>query len=805
VQAVVVQPDGKIIISGLFDRVNGVVRTSIARLNADGTLDSAWSTTTDGPIDALALSGNTLYVGGLFSSINGQPRSSIAALDITTGSVTAWNPNTTGGGVFTIAVSGGTVYVGGAFSNIGGQARNHLAAIDPVTGNATAWDPNPNRNVVSSIVVVGSTVYVGGDFTQIGGQLRTALAAVDAATGNATPWAPIPSLGFPAVDTLAVTGNTVYAGGFFSVTSGGQTRTDLAAFDATTAAFTSWNPNPNDAVSGITLSGSTVYVTGRFTSIGGQSRRYLAAIDAGTGNATGWNPSPDRFFNTNAITVVGTTVLIGGFFIQIGGETVLNFARLDATTGLHVAGVRSHTGFWGRPSVLMQQDDGRIVVGGNFQWVASAGVVRKNILRLNTDGTLDTSWDPAADALIFALTKSGAKIYAGGAFSNIGGQPRNGIAELDMATGAATAWNPNPSNSVTSLAASGSSIYAGGAFTSIGGQPRNRIAALDIATGTATAWDPNANGIVNTLAVSGGTIFAGGAFTNIGGQVRNRIASLDASSGLANPWNPNANGTVNKVIVSGSTIFAGGAFTNIGGQPRNRIAAVDASTGLATPWDPNASGGFSPDIRALDLSGGTVYTGGSFTNIGGQPRNGIAALDAVTGSALSWDANADDFRAEAVLPTGGGLVYVCGRFANLLGQRRDGLAAVSAVTVPVAFFTLTPCRVADTRGPIGLLGGPALAANTDRTFPLAGTCGIPSSAVAVSINITVTQPDALGDLRLYPGGTPLPLVSSLNYRAGQTRANNVNIPLSSGGTLAVRCVQAFGNAHFIIDVNGYYQ
>jgi len=124
---------------------------------------------------------------------------------------------------------------------------------------------------------------------------------------------------------------------------------------------------------------------------------------------------------------------------------------------------------------------------------------------------------------------------------------------------------------------------------------------------------------------------------------------------------------------------------------------------------------------------------------------------------------------------------------------------------PTRYFSITPCRIVDTRGPAGPLGGPALAAKAVRTFSIAGQCGIPSSAVAVSINVTVTQPSAAGDLRVFPGGTSLPLVSAINYQPGQTRANNAVAKVGAAGDLAVRCDQASGTVQLIIDANGYFQ
>jgi hypothetical protein len=121
------------------------------------------------------------------------------------------------------------------------------------------------------------------------------------------------------------------------------------------------------------------------------------------------------------------------------------------------------------------------------------------------------------------------------------------------------------------------------------------------------------------------------------------------------------------------------------------------------------------------------------------------------------------------------------------------------------FYTVAPCRAVDTRNAPGPYGGPALTANSDRTFVLTGRCGIPASARAVSGNITVAQSTAAGDLRLYPAGSGLANASAINYRSGQTRANNATALLGTGGAAVVRCDQPSGNVHVIIDVNGYYQ
>ncbi len=122
-----------------------------------------------------------------------------------------------------------------------------------------------------------------------------------------------------------------------------------------------------------------------------------------------------------------------------------------------------------------------------------------------------------------------------------------------------------------------------------------------------------------------------------------------------------------------------------------------------------------------------------------------------------------------------------------------------------SFYSVAPCRLVDTRNADGPLGGPALAAGTIRSFSLTGACDLPSTAQAVALNVTVVSPSAAGDLRIFPTGTDLPLVSTINFRSGQTRANNAILSLAPGGSLSVYCEIPSGTAHFVLDLTGYFE
>ena len=579
------------------------------------------------------------FIGGNFTAVGGVARTNLAHV-LADNSVAAWDPGPTFGAaaayVYALAVSGSTVYVGGSFTNIGGQARNHLAAVDASTGLATAWDPNPTGALypyVYALAVSGPTVFVGGHFDAIGGLQKRCLGAVSAATGLASNLFPSVT---PEVKALAVSGSTLFVGGTIQF-AGSQQRLNLAAVDATTGSVRlTFAPQVSGEVSALAVSGSTLYVGGNFPFVNGVARNCLAAVDATSGALGSWDPNvtapdsgnPDAL-GVKALTVNGSIIYVGGGFTAVGGQTRSNLAAVDAATAL------------------------------------------------------PTAWDPTTNATVFALGASGSTVYAGGEFTSIGGELRRGIASLDVTTGAVTDWNPDPDGQlvfVLALAVDGPTVYAGGEFWSIGGQPRNRLAAVDATSGLATPWDPNPDSQVAALLKSGSTVYVGGGFANIGGQARSRIAALNAATGLATSWNPNPTGTasVSVLVMSGSTLYVGGLFSNMGGQPRSCLAAVDASTGLATPFDPN----FNSTVYTLALSGSTLYAGGSFTSIGGQPRSCIGAVNAVTGAVTPWDPNATspDFTTMGCLVVDGSTVYAGGRYTGIGGQPRNRLAALDATT-----------------------------------------------------------------------------------------------------------------------------
>ncbi|HYN20951.1 MAG TPA: DUF1800 family protein [Thermoanaerobaculia bacterium] len=129
------------------------------------------------------------------------------------------------------------------------------------------------------------------------------------------------------------------------------------------------------------------------------------------------------------------------------------------------------------------------------------------------------------------------------------------------------------------------------------------------------------------------------------------------------------------------------------------------------------------------------------------------------------------------------------------------VGSIPAMAAGADFYTVTPCRVVDTRNPAGPFGGPSLN-GVNRGFSVAGRCGVSTHAVAVAVNVTVV-PQAGGFLVFWPAGSPVTQTSTINFRAGVVRANNAVLPLGAAGGLTVSSSTP-SDVALIVDVTGYF-
>jgi len=667
---------------------------------------------TNGPVNAVVRSGDTIYIGGRFDRVG--PRTGPGVEVALDGSENPGMPEISGAGPTSLFGAGGSVsavapdgsggwFVGGLFTNVGGVPRTNLAHIRADGSVDPSFAPYVN-DAVRSLAVSGATVYLAGSFTSIGGQARNRIAALDAADGSVKAFNPDANA---PVEALAVSsdGATVYAGGRFTVI-GGLPRVAIAALNASDGRATlTFNPTATNSgggvgvVTALAISGSTLYVGGTFNTIGGLPRNNIAALSLGLpldGVAVpSFDPSPSRGTcapcgSVAALAVSGATVYAGGLFDTIGGQPRRYLAGLSATDG-------RATPFDPSPNsniFALAASGSTIYAAGGFKSTDGSpsigGKARSYVAALDADGTA-TGFDPDPNGLVAAIGVSGSAVYLGGYFSSLGGVVRHSIAALRACDGTVTGFDPNAGGIsagfipiVHALAVSGSTVYAGGYFGSIDGEPRASLAALDAEDGSATDWNPSpAYGtnpaVIQAIAVGDSTVYVAGVLTSIGGESRSNIGAVDAGDGAATAWDPSANSVVSALEVSEDVVYAGGHFTTIGGQTRNKIAALRISDGTATSWDPDLTP--TGNVGALAVAGSTVYAGGGFESVGGVPRKNIAGIDAADGTPTAFDPQAADPN------TGGGVsalavhdstVYAAGHFSTIGGETRHLVAGLNA-------------------------------------------------------------------------------------------------------------------------------
>ncbi len=223
---------------------------------------------------------------------------------------------------------------------------------------------------------------------------------------------------------------------------------------------------------------------------------------------------------------------------------------------------------------------------------------------------------------------------------------------------------------------------------------------------------------------------------------------------------------------------ASGILTITSGTPAPTVTGINPNSG-------STAGGTPVTIT------GTNYVTGATASIGGVAATGVTVVNSTTITATTGAHAAGTVNVVVTNP-----------------DSQSGTLVNGYTYAGNSFFTMAPCRLVDTRNPPGPSGGPAISANSGRTFPVSGLCSIPSTAKAVALILVAVAPSDSGDIRLYPAGGIAPITSAINFRIGITRANNAVIPLGTGGQISAFCdmpLGSTGSTHFVLDAYGYFQ
>ncbi|MEP6918119.1 MAG: hypothetical protein ABJC89_20900, partial [Acidobacteriota bacterium] len=417
-----------------------------------------------------------------------------------------------------------------------------------------------------------------------------------------------------------------------------------------------------------------VIIGGYFTSLDGGgtgsiARNHIARLNAdGQVDATYDVGANDRI-QALAVQPDGK-ILVAGTFTMLGGggtgTTPRNYiGRLNADGSLDAS---FNPGADNNVLAMALQADGKILLGGLFTTLGGGGTgttLRYHLGRLNPDGSVDTGFDPGTDGSILTMMQQAdGKILVGGFFSKVGGggsgvTPRQRIARLNLDGSIDASFAPaSTGNALFAIATQADGkILLGGQLTTLGGLPRSEIGRLNADGSVDASFDPGANDAIGSMAVQAdGRILLGGSFTMLGGggtgtTSRQHIARLNADGTLDPSFDPGANEQVTGLMLQADgKILVAGWFSTLGGggsglAPRNhtgRLANTSAPVqslevvagGTAVRW---SRGGPGPELWRVTFESSTDAVNYTMLGAGSRRPGGwqLAGLNLPLGQNVS--------------------------------------------------------------------------------------------------------------------------------------------------------------------------
>jgi uncharacterized delta-60 repeat protein len=677
-RVIAIQPDGKILVGGNFTIANRVERSGIARFNTDGSLDTSFNPNADiigsfygGLVNAIKIQPDgKILIGGSFTSVGDALHKSIARLNAD-GTIDNTFVTET---FFTSGINGtvndieiradGKIFAAGTFTyddNSGNTRFRNVALFNPNGSPDTSFYYDGPDGVMDLAVLPDNRILVGGSVFL---QRRNA---------NGTG-----EFGYTingAVNSIVVlpNGEILIGGGFTQYNGFSQGKIAKITLDGLlNASFNQNGAGFDNTVSRIAVApDGKIVVGGVFNTFNGINRRRVARLNADGSLDTNFNYVPAEN-NTNVwdVKVQSDGKVIVSDSLSPAG-TVINrrdVKRLNTDGSLDASfGVVSFSSY-GTVYDVLPLPDGKILIGGNFDAVNE--VPRDTLARLNADGTVDTSFNAGnipccGVAAVFAIAlQSNGKILIGGNFGmlrlntdgsidstaqfnsyNFSGRVRaivvqpdgkilvgsdSGIVRFNTDTSRDTSFNATANSTVEDiLLQPDGKILIGGGFTQVNGVNRGRIARLGADGSLDPSFNPpgGANNTIETIALQpDGKIIIGGMFTAVNGANRDYLARLNADGSLDNGFVANANYFVHSVALQAAgRIVIGGEFTVLNNTPRRRYARVNSDGSLDTLF--NVGSGANIYIYDVALqTDGAILLGGNFTRVNNNSRIGVVRL-----------------------------------------------------------------------------------------------------------------------------------------------------------------------------------
>ncbi|MFN0279872.1 MAG: cohesin domain-containing protein [Pyrinomonadaceae bacterium] len=749
--------DGKILVGGTFSQVNGIEKNWLTRLNNDGSLDSSFNPGGSGPngsvLDIVVLPSSDILIGGSFTTYNGIARRGIVRINANGALDETFNFAGSGvsGGVNTISVQpDGKILISGFFSAYNSMPRIVVARLN----SDGSLDTSFTSPFTFSVFVEEVQVLSGGKILICGSFPLNNRNDVMRLNSDGTPDLTFNPAG------VGTDGNGVWAmrvqsdnkiliGGAFN-SYNGVPRSHWARLNADGTLDATFVP-PTASGTGIeyidVLPDGKILASGGVQDFSGNNIALIRLNSNGSidntftlvyGDGTGYHVTRDNPGN----------IMLTGWFNTVNGSSRRNIVRLNSTGSVDNT-FNAALSTYGQIFSAAAQQDGKLVVVGNFRVANGAGRVR--IARFNPDGSIDATFIPGsgtfpdpsdgANIIYTVAIQSDGKILIGGRFGGYNGLIRRGIARLNSDGSPDTSFNAGFNDPLIAplvefrhiLALPDNKIMAAGVVVEGFSKSLFRLnvdGSNDVSFQTGTS-----SRIYEIVRQSDGKIIAVGSFASYGGQQRRRIVRVNDDGVVDTTFSP-ATGVNNGIVFSIALAANGqmlivGSFTSYDGIARNRIARINSNGSLDTSFDPGTGANGTILTVALENDGRAVL-GGTFTSYNGAASSRLVRIEAngMIESSFTSGIDVTDARsavAKALFLPDGKLV-IGGTFKTYNNTTRNSLVRF----VPVGGPTSTPTPTSSSTATL-----------TPTATPTSTPTNTPTPAGTPSISGTVTYGNAI--------------------------------------------------------------
>ncbi|MBI3239076.1 MAG: T9SS type A sorting domain-containing protein [Flavobacteriia bacterium] len=678
VNPTVLLPDGKYLIGGGFKKYNNAACEGIRRINHDGSLDPTWNVGGTGATNssygavydiAVQPDGKIIIVGD-FTKYNGVTKNRIARLNTDGTLDVTFNPGTGLNNLVgtIVLLPDGKMLVGGSFTTVNGLACAGIARLNSdgtrdVSFNSggigvTSSGSSYSTEVGAILLLADGRIYIGGAFSGYNGQsrIRSAILNADGSLDPGFLTSPAPGGGANAGASDFVhdaaqqpDGKLVIVGKFTHY--GGTSRNAIVRVNLDGSLDMTFNPSIlssvgfNNSVYEVNvLSDGDILCGGAPTSYSGTPISKVARLNSDGTLDLGFNTGSGFGSQiSSTISVSGVMpqpdgkILVGGYFQLYNGVFYQNLVRLNANGELDTT-FNPGSGFnGGAVNTVVELVDGKLLVGGEFNRFNGEQVAI--FVKLNADGTLDETFPQAIfgssiKSMKKVIVQPNGKILVAGSFSTVNGSPRDCIARLNPDGTLDSGFNPNlTSDTIHAMVLQpDGKILIGGRFSSVNGVSRVNLARLN-ADGTLDATFVVGSGFLNavrSLALqSDGKVVVGGDFTYYAGNLINRILRLTSSGALDATFDVGngCNNAVNSIVIQPDGKILIGGKFGVYKSTLTPRIARILPNGNPDPSF-SVGSGFNSTVSEICLKGdGKMFVGGTFATFNGASQKGIVCLN----------------------------------------------------------------------------------------------------------------------------------------------------------------------------------